>query len=356
MFPLFRVSATLLPTLSQSARPVERTNDCQSSTTNSPLFASLSLQASSFYFLHNLLQMSFLTSFTQHPWRWLLLLASLPTLSNAQGGLIGGGNNNPNSNNNGNVLVVGGFVDTQMCHQNLVTADQNGNGDGKIQADEFVEFSQLQAPGGELDNIDTYQTMPLVMQATFVTLTCMCRDQRFGGDPRDVNCCLGVDAHIAIVGNDDFSTSQEVTRLFATCLLTDQAIQQVLGSEPPSAEPTMAPSETPTFAPSPSPSLGPTQAPSSTPTNSPTVEPTTAAPITPNPTASGPTVAPTCLSPAHQNTTIRLKKNTPKMTTANCNHRRPRLHQSPHRHQSPSHQADRKQRGNTWSPQAHWCF
>ena len=200
--------------------------------------------------------------------------------------------------NNDNVIIVDGFVDTTTCYEHLVEADANG--DGKVQANEFVAFTQLQTPGGQLDDLQSYQEMPLAMQATFVTLTCLCRDERFGGDSRDVNCCLGVDAHIAIVGHDEDSSSQEKTRLFATCFLTDQAIVTVLGSDPPSASPTDDPSSGPTVAPTVAPTLAPQTGPPVT------IAPTSMAPSTGTPsmapTTSTPSAAPTT-SPAPSTTT-----------------------------------------------------
>lgn len=235
-----------------------------------------------------------------------LLLAVLATIPNVVNAQAGGGltnintqvtSNNSNNSNNNNVIIVDGFVDTTTCYQHLVEADQNGNNDGRLQADEYVEFAQLQTPGGLLDEINDYPEMPLVMQATFVTLTCLCRDERFGGNSRDVNCCLGVDAHIAIVGHDnEASSAQEKTRLFATCFLTDQAIVQVLGSDAPTIFPTSAPTPMPTFAPT---SLAPTatvvtpttDAPTST-TPAPTVTPTLAPSPLPTITTESPTAAP----------------------------------------------------------------
>lgn len=171
-----------------------------------------------------------------------------------------------------NVIIVDGFVDTTTCYEHLLEADANGNNDGKVQAEEYLEFTQLQTPGGQLDEINSYPQMPLAMQATFVLLTCLCRDERFGGDSRDINCCLGTDAHIAILGHDEDASSQEKARLFATCFLTDEAIITVLGSEPPSASPT----ETPT-----------------------TVAPTSMAPITGPPVTASPTsLAPTTVAPS----------------------------------------------------------
>ena len=189
-----------------------------------------------------------------------------------------------------NVIIVDGFVDTTTCYEHLLEADANGNNDGKVQAEEFLVFTQLQTPGGQLDEINSYPQMPLAMQATFVLLTCLCRDERFGGDSRDVNCCLGTDAHIAILGKDDDATSQEKARLFATCFLTDEAIITVLGSEPPSASPTetpttlapttMAPITGPPVTATPT-SLAPiTVAPSVTPTRSPVPTTATAGPTT----------------------------------------------------------------------------
>ncbi|CAB9507421.1 Cohesin domain [Seminavis robusta] len=231
----------------------------------------------------------------------LALLALLMTQVAGQGAF------NPGNQQTSDVIIVDGFVDTETCHDHLLQADAMGNNDGKLQADEFVEFAQLQAPSGQLDNIEDYQSMPLVMQATFVTLTCLCRDERFGGDSRDVNCCLGIDAHISIVGNEEGSTSQEKTRLFATCFLTDQAIVQVISSEPPSDSPTNPPTDAPTKmpttgTPSTAPSALPTNSPSNSPTVSPsrtpTMAPTTAAPVvtpTTSPTTEAPTDVPTMM-------------------------------------------------------------
>ena len=213
----------------------------------------------------------------------LILLLPHTTAQELEGG---GLSTLTGTNNNNDVIIVDGFVDTTTCYEHLLEADANGNNDGKVQAEEYLEFTQLQTPGGQLDEIDSYPQMPLAMQATFVLLTCLCRDERFGGDSRDVNCCLGADAHIAILGHDDDASSQEKARLFATCFLTDEAIITVLGSEAPSASPTESPTtEVPT---------------SSLPTETPTTAaPTSAAPITGPPVTAAPTSsAPTTMEPS----------------------------------------------------------
>jgi hypothetical protein len=228
---------------------------------------------------------------------YVLFAALLAACVQAQqgGALI----DDPSNQVTSNVIIVDGFVDTETCHDHLLEADKLGNNDGLLQADEFVTFAQLQTPGGQLDDIEDYQSMPLVMQATFVTLTCLCRDERFGGDSRDVNCCLGVDAHISIVGSDDASTAQEKTRLFATCFLTDQAIVSVLGSEPPSSSPTV----NPTLGLTPEPTTKtPTNRPSALPTGRPTQSPTTGPPVV-SPTTTMPSQAPVTTPPTIQATT-----------------------------------------------------
>ena len=191
-------------------------------------------------------------------------------------------------------IIIDGFVEPVTCYEHLVEADANGNNDGKVQANEYVTFVQLQTPGGQLDEMNSFQEMPLALQAAFVSLTCLCRDERFGGDPRDVNCCLGIDAHLPVVGYGEDSSPRDETRLFATCFLTDKGIATVLGSDPPSSSPSLEPSAMPSLVPT---TLAPITGP-----------PVTAAPSTDAPTTNVPSVAPTLsLAPTTTTATPTLK-------------------------------------------------
>ena len=76
---------------------------------------------------------------------WLCLTSSLALTQHTASaqGLIETNQNDPNNvppqQSDQDVIVVDGFVDTTTCYAHLEQADANGNNDGKLQADEFVE-------------------------------------------------------------------------------------------------------------------------------------------------------------------------------------------------------------------------
>lgn len=176
---------------------------------------------------------------------------------------------------------VVGFVDPAVCYPALVNADANGN--GVVDAEEYVTFVQDLGPSGFLDGITSFQDLPLVLQSNFNFLACLCQT-----DPNNNACCVGDNAGISVAGAgaSETPTAEEESYLFLVCSLTSSAVDRVLQS----VAPTGVPTESPTVAPTAPPSIPPTARPSAAPTETPTGKPTK--PLSPAPT-SAPTAKPT---------------------------------------------------------------
>jgi hypothetical protein len=177
-------------------------------------------------------------------------------------------------------LGVGGFVDVDFCYSALADADSNG--DGSIKGDEYVAFLQQLGPDMFLDDVTSVVDLPIILNANFNVLACLCtRDSPEGDD----TCCVGANAGLDTAGADpsQMPTESQQSYLFWVCSLTNIAIDRVLQSSPPTA----APSDAPSVSPSSSPSLAPSAIPSDTPSFSPTVSPSRA------PSEEGDTFAPT---------------------------------------------------------------
>ena len=182
---------------------------------------------------------------------------------------------------------VGGFVDPEFCLATLQASDANDN--GFIDREEYVTFSQLQAPPGLLDDIEFYSMLPVPFQIAFTSLACLCDNPEYGGDPTAAGCCIGMRAAIRIP-IDPTGNMEDLLYLFTICARTDAATAIVLTSAAPSLSPTHAPTVKPTVAPTGGPTNPPTLPPTRAPTFRPTLPPTFRPALAPT---FGPTLAPT---------------------------------------------------------------
>ncbi len=192
-----------------------------------------------------------------------------------------------------------GFADPEVCYPALATADANDN--GLVDADEYVTFVQGIGPAGFLEDITSFEDLPLQLQSNFNVIVCLCQS-----DPADDSCCVGEGVGIMVDGAraSDTPTAEQESYLFIVCSLTASAVQRVLQTVAPTASPSDSPSlplsEAPSAAPTISPTISVTDSPSAAPTEVPTVSPTV--PPTGTPTAL-PTTTPTAAPTASPTTT-----------------------------------------------------
>ncbi|CAJ1960142.1 unnamed protein product [Cylindrotheca closterium] len=182
--------------------------------------------------------------------------------------------------------------DTAKCFTSLVDADANG--DSQLDKTEYVAFLKLYG----VPNIgDSYQSLPLVLQSTFFSISCFCTTNGLATG----SCCDGATPYIPTDGAAaEVPTTAQETYLGRLCGLTDSAVGQIgpaTTPAPSSASPSSNPSASPSSSPSaisqspsmnPTGSAAPTNIPSGVPTGLPTMtasqNPTTL-PLTPSPTA-----------------------------------------------------------------------
>jgi hypothetical protein len=163
-------------------------------------------------------------------------------------------------------IEVGGFLsdeDFGACYSALNASDANG--DGEVNATEYVTFAKLMSPEGLLSGVDSFSQLPLQFQAAFFGAACLCEDETFGGSNNDPNCCKGDNAHIRVPSMPpDEMDLQDRLYMYAVCSYTNSAIDAVETSaptQPPAASEPPAPPSPPTV-----PNQQPTRAPAPTPT------------------------------------------------------------------------------------------
>lgn len=220
-------------------------------------------------------------------------------------------------------LWVRAQSDNSFCHEALHLSDENG--DGKVQAEEYVEFCRLrleQRLQSQVDytydtsssTISTFVLLPFSLQSNFYTLACLCSRYEFVDAISDKStCCVGDNAHLSIVsigssGDEEILDDDESMYINLICSFTNRAIDDVISTMeviPATPIPTALPTNTPnTVAPSTRPTtrpsmrtVQPTITPTIHPTISPTIAQTNASIVAPSmePTFS-PTFSPTLLS------------------------------------------------------------
>ena len=117
-----------------------------------------------------------------------------------------------------NDLIDFESVDLTRCFDALLEADSNK--DGKIDADEHLEFLHNFGPNDYWVNLEE---RPLELEAKFNAVACMCIQR--GGDG---SCCIGDNAYIDIRGIlTDNAPRQEMEYLETVCILTQRAIDEV---------------------------------------------------------------------------------------------------------------------------------
>eukprot|EP00526_Cylindrotheca_closterium_P000103 CAMPEP_0113607510 /NCGR_PEP_ID=MMETSP0017_2-20120614/3425_1 /TAXON_ID=2856 /ORGANISM="Cylindrotheca closterium" /LENGTH=871 /DNA_ID=CAMNT_0000516123 /DNA_START=119 /DNA_END=2734 /DNA_ORIENTATION=- /assembly_acc=CAM_ASM_000147 len=175
--------------------------------------------------------------------------------------------------------------DTAKCFSSLVEADING--DSRLNQTEYVAFLKLYGVPDIGD--DSYRDLPLVLQSTFFSISCICTSNGLATQP----CCYGGESYIPTDGAADSQvpTQAQETYLGRLCGLTDSAVDQIIPTQPPvmTGTPSSSPSfisQSPTM--NPSGSAAPTSTPSAVPTGVPTVaasqNPSTNLPLTTSPT------------------------------------------------------------------------
>lgn len=204
------------------------------------------------------------------------------------------------------ILQTDSYSQKQPCWDNLNISDVDK--DGFIDQNEYVQFAILVSPVGLIDEVADYNDLPLAYKLAFLTTSCLCNNQDYGGDPNDTDCCIEQNRIRIPTAPNDSPLSTDTAYLYAVCSLTNAASDTILRSPTPTSLPTdspifassSAPTKTPSMAPTPQPtsakSYVPTVSPSFSPTNLPkTDQPSTSTPtaeVSNIPTSSAPTVAP----------------------------------------------------------------
>jgi hypothetical protein len=179
------------------------------------------------------------------------------------------------------LISVGGVVFTEPCFEALVEADANNDGD--INREEYLTFGQLLGPPGVIDDVSSFEDLPVYYKIAFADLACLCDDSRFGGTSTDDRCCVGDRAMLRVPEPPGEDQSLEDFRyLYVVCGLTDQAAQQTLENR----------TDTPTAAPTTTTGTRPTRNPAGTPTVPATDPPTAGGTAAPAPQATPPTIEP----------------------------------------------------------------
>jgi hypothetical protein len=141
-------------------------------------------------------------------------------------------------------IEVGGFLtesDFNDCYSNLNASDANG--DGEVNATEYVTFAKLMSPNGTLADVQTFVELPLVFQAAFFGTACLCQDETFGGNSNDPDCCKGDNAHIRVpsMPPEDMDLKDRLY-MYAVCSYTNSAVESLSTAAPSPAPVPSSPS------------------------------------------------------------------------------------------------------------------
>ena len=132
-------------------------------------------------------------------------------------------------------VSVDGFVDTEVCYVAMEDSiSDNTNGDRKMNQEDYVDFVKAYGPDGFLEDITTFEELPLILQSTFYYIACLCKT-----DSQDESCCLGLNAGIDTSGSfsGESPTVTEQSYLFLVCTQTSTSIDRVIQSTAPSTAP-----------------------------------------------------------------------------------------------------------------------
>jgi len=136
-------------------------------------------------------------------------------------------------------VSVDGFVDTELCYVAMEDSiSDNTNGDRKMNQEDYVNFVKAYGPDGFLEDITTFEELPLILQSTFYYIACRCKT-----DSQDESCCLGSNAGIDTNGSfsGESPTVTEQSYLFLVCSQTSTSIDRVIQSTAPSTAPNGVP-------------------------------------------------------------------------------------------------------------------
>mmetsp|Transcript_30158 Transcript_30158/g.34637 ORF Transcript_30158/g.34637 Transcript_30158/m.34637 type:complete len:948 (-) Transcript_30158:232-3075(-) len=136
-------------------------------------------------------------------------------------------------------VSVDGFVDTEVCYVAMEDSiSDNTNGDRKMNQEDYVDFVKAYGPDGFLEDITTFEELPLILQSTFYYIACLCKT-----DSQDESCCLGLNAGIDTSGSfsGESPTVTEQSYLFLVCTQTSTSIDRVIQSTAPSTAPNEVP-------------------------------------------------------------------------------------------------------------------
>lgn len=137
----------------------------------------------------------------------------------------------------GSSLTIGEFVDTEACYSAIDEAVADKVGDQRMDPESYVGFVKAYGPDKFLEDVSTFEELPLILINNFYLLACMC-----GTEPDD-ECCVGEKAGIDTSGalSEEIPTSDEKSYLFLVCAQTSTAIERAVESLSPSAAPVPSP-------------------------------------------------------------------------------------------------------------------
>ena len=130
-------------------------------------------------------------------------------------------------------ITIVDFVDTETCYSAIEESVVGGDGDKRMGPESYVDFVKAYAPDNLLDEIDTFEELPLLLVNNFYLLACLCKIED------EDECCVGSKAAIETNGAfaGDTPTDDEKSYLFLVCSQTSTAIDRVIQSMSPSESP-----------------------------------------------------------------------------------------------------------------------
>jgi len=144
--------------------------------------------------------------------------------------------------NDQNSIIIINDDNNNGCYDDLYLSDENG--DGKVDSEEFVEFSRrrlqysLMEYEHEVENelelnlsdYGSFSQLPSVLQQNWFVLACLCSRYQFGnGDGNESNrnksCCVGDNAHLRVT---TAGSTEELMYVNLVCDFTQRAIDEII--------------------------------------------------------------------------------------------------------------------------------
>mmetsp|Transcript_23767 Transcript_23767/g.65923 ORF Transcript_23767/g.65923 Transcript_23767/m.65923 type:complete len:951 (+) Transcript_23767:245-3097(+) len=151
------------------------------------------------------------------------------------GGFLSVANAEPNIFNTAS-LSIGTFIDWEVCYSAIDESISDNDGNQKMNQEEYVDFLKAYGPDEFLEEVTSFEELPLIFTTNFYFLACLC-DPDVGDEC--VESCVGSNAGLETNGVQpgDNPSEAEQSYLFLVCSQTKTSIDRFIQSISPTITP-----------------------------------------------------------------------------------------------------------------------